>query len=88
MPRFDVVSTPNPDSLKFTADGFTFVEGGMISASRPEEADSHSLAARICAVSGVANVFVLPQFMTVTKHREASWDDILPKIEALLEESF
>lgn len=87
MPPFEIASTPNPNSLKFTAQGFEFVSEGMISASAVEQAAGNALAERLCSEPLISNVFMLPQFMTVTKHPSASWDELLPLVEtAILED--
>ena len=84
MPRFNSEPTPNPNSLKITTDRGAFIDGGLESFASPEEAAHHPLGRRIFAVPGVANVFVLPQFLTVTKTPAANWNDLLPKIEGAL----
>ncbi|MBT8401727.1 MAG: NifU N-terminal domain-containing protein [Rhodothermia bacterium] len=84
MPPYDIRSTPNPDSLKFEARDTQFVESGMITASSIEEAADNELAGRLCSIDGVANVFILPQFLTITKSPDADWDGLLPAIEELL----
>lgn len=87
MRRFETHPTPNPNSLKITTEAGPFTEGGMLSFSSPEEAAEHPLG-RLLSVPGVANVFALPQFVTVTKHPAASWDDLLPGIEGALDAYF
>lgn len=57
----------------------------MESFDTPEEAEGHSLGRRIFAVPGVANVFILPQFLTITKHPAEDWDVLIPKIEGAIE---
>lgn len=81
MPKIQMSPTPNPDSLKFTLSKGHFIESGMESFSTPEEADAHPLGRRLFSLPGVANVFILPQFVTVTKHPAEDWDILLPKIE-------
>lgn len=84
MPPYDIRSTPNPDSLKFEARETQFVESGMVTASSIEEAGDNELASRLCSIDGVSNVFILPQFLTVTKRPDIEWDDLLPAVEELL----
>lgn len=81
MPKIQVSATPNPDSLKLTLSTGRFIETGMESFSTPEEAERHPLGRRLFALAGVSNVFILPQFVTVTKHPAADWDLLVPKIE-------
>ena len=84
MPPYDIRSTPNPNSLKFEVSQSRFAVAGMVSASSVEEASGNQLATALCSIDGVVNVFILPQFLTVTKRPEVGWDEILPKIESLL----
>ena len=50
------------------------------------EAAADPLGIALFAVPGVAGVFVLPAFLTVTKTPEASWEAVLPGVEAALRE--
>jgi hypothetical protein len=88
MPRFNTEPTPNPNSLKITTDAGAFIAGGMESFASAAEAAHHPLGSRIFAISGVVNVFILPQFLTVTKTPEASWKQLLPDLKAALEAHF
>ena len=84
MPSFEIVSTPNPNSLKFDAIDFTYLEGGMVAASNEADAEGHPLAARLWAIEGVSNVFLTPDFLTVTKDPRSAWDALLPTVESVL----
>lgn len=88
MPRFDVEPTPNPNSLKITTDAGHFIDTGMESFASPEEAGSHPLGSRLFSIAGVANVFILPQFLTVTKTPAANWNSVLPKLKETLKSYF
>ena len=88
MPAFSIQPTPNPNSLKFTPKKHTFIEAGMASFNSPAEAEGHPLAERLFSLPGVANVFIMQQFMTLTKHPAADWDILLPKVEMALEAYF
>lgn len=88
MSRFRFHPTPNPHSLKITTDLGRFIPDGMFSFGRAEEAAAHPLGAALFAVEGVANVFILPQFLTVTVTPGVDWDAILPAVEAVLERHF
>ena len=84
MKPFTIQPTPNPNSLKFTATGGTFIESGMLACASAGEAAGHPLSAALFAVEGVYNVLVLPPFATVTKHPEADWNAVLPRVETIL----
>lgn len=75
--------TPNPDSVKFVSD-VNFIESGMCSFNNAQEASEHSLGKSLFALDGVVNVFILPQFVTITKKPSASWDALLQEIKEVL----
>ena len=88
MIRFVIHPTPNPNSLKITTDAGAFIESGMESFSSSEEAEKHELGRRLFSLTGVENVFILPAFLTITKHLAADWDLLLPKVEMTLKDHF
>ncbi len=84
MPDIHIAPTPNPNSLKFTLGEGVFIESGMESFSSPVEAEDNMLGSRLFALPGVVNIFILPQFLTVTKHPAEDWDVLIPKIESAI----
>ncbi|HYH79378.1 MAG TPA: NifU N-terminal domain-containing protein [Longimicrobium sp.] len=80
--RFD--ETPNPQAGKFTV-GRTLVEGrrGMTFDS-VEAAASDPVAARLLAEPGVRAVFIVADFVTVTKDPDAAWAELAPRVQAAL----
>lgn len=88
MPSFQAQGTPNPNSIKIITDGPSFISEGMESFNSAHEAEAHALGRRLFAVPGVANVFILPQFVTVTKHPASRWADVMPGVEAALDAYF
>lgn len=84
MPPVKVESTPNPDSLKFTAQGASFSEE-VLSFDSLEAAGDHELARALLQIGDVHDVFVTPQFVTVTKASDRSWEDLLPEVRPLIE---
>jgi hypothetical protein len=68
--------TPNPSAIKFTLDR-PAVDGG-----------SATLGAAIFALGGVTNVFMVSNFVSVTKVADASWDDLAPGIVSAIEAHF
>lgn len=87
MPRIDASPTPNPNSLKFTLRKGTFIESGMESFSVPDDAEGNELGERLFKIGGVANVFILPQFLTITKTEAARWDEIVPLVERAVDDT-
>lgn len=88
MVTIDFEPTPNPNSLKFTASGRAFIDAGMESFGAPAQAAGHPLGEPLFGIDGVTNVFILPQFLTVTKQPDADWDDVIPAIEEVLTAHF
>jgi hypothetical protein len=88
MPKFTTHSTPNPNSVKITSDGPPFVESGMLAFNSATEAADHALGRQLFRVQGLASVFMMPDFLTVTKHPAATWDEVLPTVKSVLDEYF
>ena len=84
MATMQAESTPNPNSLKFTTDDGPFLDGGMAAYTSAEEAEEDPLARALFAISGVEDVFVTPQFVTVSKAPGADWAAVKPDVEAVL----
>jgi hypothetical protein len=93
VPRAVAHATPNPDSLKFTAEPSvgdagraSFIPGGLESFNSASEAAGDPLGKALFEISGVAGVLVLPAFVTVTKRRDADWGSIAGAVEIVLNE--
>ena len=72
-------ATPNPNAVKFTLDR-PAVEGrsqtfraGSVPAESP-------LGARLFALDGVTNVFMVSNFVSITKEDEADWNELVPLV--------
>lgn len=84
MPPVKVESTPNPDSLKFSAPGGSFSED-VRSFDSAESARENEIARALFEIAGVEDVLLTPQFVTVTKDASSSWEDLLPDVRPILE---
>lgn len=84
MASIQAERTPNPNSLKFTATAGSFVQNGIVAISSAEETDRHALGEALFSLSGIDDVFITPDFVTVSKTPATSWDDVKPEIEATL----
>lgn len=84
MASFDVESTPNPNSLKFTVRGRSLVQDGIRTFDSADSDADHPLAGLV-SIAGVSDVFVTPSFFTVSKENEAEWSSVRPEVEAVLE---
>jgi hypothetical protein len=79
--------TPNPNAGKFTVDR-ALVEGD---ASRSYysagDATSDPLASALFALDGVASIFMVADFVTVTKQPDADWSVLVPDVITTIERS-
>lgn len=78
-----VTTTPNENALKFNCSQ-PVLESGYKTYNDAEKAEESPVAAKIFETDGVASVFLMPGFITVTKKPEASWEIVQPAtIEAI-----
>jgi hypothetical protein len=78
-----VEATPNPNSLKFSANR-TVWEGRAQTFNSADEALMSPLAQRLLAVPGVKSVFFLRDFVTISREPGAEWEPIAAQVEAVL----
>jgi hypothetical protein len=71
--------TPNPDAVKFTLD--TTLPDTM-NVTGPEEAEDNAFARAVFAAGGVASVFGVNDFVTVTRQPGADWGPITEAVQA------
>ena len=84
--NISVQGTPNPNAAKFTVNRTLVQDGSSESYFGPESAGDSVLASRLFAVHGVESLLIAEDFITVTKADSADWDDLVPQIEAAIEE--
>ena len=72
-------STPNPNATKFTLD--TTLES-MLNATSAADAADIPFAAAVFAAGGVASVFGVNDFVTVTREPDADWDPIIAAVQS------
>ena len=73
--------TPNPNAYKFTVS--VRVAEKAFSASSLDEADG-DLARALISIDGVASIFGVNDFVTVTKEGGAAWSSVLPAVTTAL----
>ena len=83
----DIQPTPNLNALKFVVNR-RLTEGRSQTFRSPEEAAAHPLAAQLFAISGVVQVFLLNDFVTVTRDPGAAWEEIAASAEAAIRGHF
>jgi NFU1 iron-sulfur cluster scaffold homolog, mitochondrial len=85
-PKVTFSETPNPDAGKFTV-GRTLVEGRRgRTVDSVEAAEGDPVAARLLVEPGVRSVFIVADFVTVTKEPDAAWSELAPRVRAALRE--
>lgn len=77
--------TPNPNAGKFTVDR-KIVEGtSSKSFYTAEDAADHELGAALFELEGVVSLFMVDDFVTVTKSADASWQKLVPEVQSVIE---
>lgn len=74
--------TPNPDAMKFELD----VALGRELDARAGDEPADELTAALLAIDGVAAVFGINDFVTVTRTAGADWDPIVCAVEEAVAE--
>jgi hypothetical protein len=77
-----VSSTPNPDAMKFSLDVNL---PAMINLSSPTDAGT-DFERQVLAVPGVANLFGVNDFVTVTRVPGADWEPIIEAVQQAVKE--
>ncbi len=79
-----VETTPNPNATKFVADA-TLVLQGSRSWSSADEASGDPLGEALFQIAGVASVFMVNDFVTVTKNADATWEQLTDTVTEAIE---
>ena len=82
-----VSTTPNEHALKFTLDK-PAIESGHKTYANAEAAEELPVAKALFAIDGVASVFLMADFVTVTKKPEASWDTLQSGVMSTIQTSY
>ena len=77
-PTITVQGTPNPNAAKFVLDR-VIAEHGRTWFD-PAEAAGDPLARRLFDVAGVRALFMVENFITVTKEEDVQWEDIVDEV--------
>lgn len=84
-PEIEVQGTPNPNAAKFVVDR-PVTDGGSRSYFDAESARGDGLAERLFGLSGVRALLLADDFVTVTKHEDARWEELVERVEEVLRE--
>ncbi len=75
--------SPNPNAMRFQLDARL---PGTINFNTAEEAQGNPFAESVFAVDGVAAIFGVNDFVTVTRRPDADWDPIVSAVQAAASE--
>jgi Scaffold protein Nfu/NifU N terminal len=71
--------TPNPDAMKFTLDTTL---PAMLNMTSADAAAGHRFAEAVFAAGGVASIFGVNDFVTVTRQPGVDWEPIVAAVIA------
>ncbi len=86
MLQIVVEPTPNPNSMKFTLNKTVAQKGEFYST--PAQGAKNPLAATLFSLPGVAAVFFLNNFVTITRQPSAEWEPLIAKVRETLQQHF
>lgn len=81
-------ATPNPNAGKFIVNRKVVDGASSKSFYNADDAVDHPLAAALFELEGVASLFMVDDFITVTKAPEAEWGTLIPEVQATIEQVF
>lgn len=79
----DTVPTPNPDAIMLKVQE-TLVPSGTHEFTKDDDTEGAPLAALLLAIDGVELVLIAPRFVTLRKHTEREWPDLIPDAKQAL----
>lgn len=85
-PTVEFQQTPNPNAGKFVVSRKVAPVGTSRSYYDPEEARTDPVARALMRLPGVRSIFMVDDFVTVTKTPLARWDDLAPRIQEAIRE--
>ena len=80
-------TTPNENAMKYTL-GCPAIDTGYKTYANAESAEESPVAKALFAIDGVVQVFLMADFVTVTKKVEANWSDLESTVLAAIESSY
>lgn len=83
----NVSTTPNENAMKFTLD-CQAIDSGYKTYADSESAGESPVAKALFAIDGVAQVFLMADFVTVTKKPESNWSDMQESIITAIKSSY
>ncbi len=81
-------ATPNPNAGKFIVNRKVVDGTSSKSFYNADDAADHPLAAALFELEGVASLFMVDDFITVTKAADTDWNTLIPKVQAAIEQAY
>jgi NFU1 iron-sulfur cluster scaffold homolog, mitochondrial len=81
-------ANPNPNSLKFVLNFMLVPEGASFDFPDAQSATGCPLAQELFEYAYVKRVFVMSNFITVTKTEEVAWEDVIVSLKKHIKEYF
>ena len=82
-----VSTTPNENAMKYTLN-CNSIESGHKTYANAEAAEDSPLAKALFSINGVNQVFMMADFISVTKNPEVSWSNLEDSILAVIKSSY
>lgn len=82
--RIQFQATPNPNAGKFVLDREVVAGGKSRSYFSVAEAQGDALGEALMEIDGVASVFMVEDFVTVTRRPGVDWQVLIPRVEAAI----
>jgi len=80
-PTVNFQQTPNPNAGKFVVSQQVAPVGTSRSYYEADEAREDPVARALMRLTGIRSIFMVDDFITVTKTPATSWDDLVPQVE-------
>jgi hypothetical protein len=81
----DFQHTPNPNAGKFTSSRRVVEGRDSKSFYGAAQAAGDPVASSLFELDGVVSIFMVEDFVTVTKRPDVPWEDLAPRVVATLE---
>ena len=79
--------TPNPNAGKFILNRKVLEGTASRSFYNADDAADLPLATALFEVEGVVSLFMVDDFITVTKTSDADWEKLIPEVQAKIEQA-
>ena len=83
--KLTAMPTPNPNTIKFLLEK-TFLERGSIDFDTKEKSADSLLPKTLFEINGICGVMIGTNFVSITKHDENGWEEVLEKASNIVKE--